>query len=387
MAGRADGLVRRILSNAVILMGKELEITRGYLVIEDGVIKEISEGTPHGRAVNLNGGFVMPPFVNAHTHVVDSVAKELYLGSSQPQVVGPHGLKFHALESSPPSQLAQATKAALQDMLVTGTLAHCDFREEGIEGLNFLRRISQPPLTSIILGRFSKAEEISELLLKSDGLGLPSLAAFSEETLEEVAAAALSAGKFFATHVAENADEMLAFKKRRHLSEVDQAIKLKCSFVVHATHCTKEELLRLKSNKIPVVFCPRSNSLLGVGVPPLALTLETGAEFYFGTDNVLTCQPNMFEEISFAWKCLRLQDTSAGSEEAKSLLSAATLKPLELFKLPWGPVEEGQRATFLVLARKNNLLHLTDVYAGLVNRARADNIREVYYNGKIIISR
>ncbi|MEM3452230.1 MAG: amidohydrolase family protein [Candidatus Hadarchaeum sp.] len=379
-------MAREILSNAVILTGRELEITRGYMVIEDDVIKEISEGSPQRRAVNLNGGFIIPPFINAHTHVVDSVAKELYLGKNQTQVVGPQGLKFRVLERSAPVQKAQATKATLQDMLATGTLAHCDFREEGVDGVNFLRGIILPPLTSIILGRFSKVEEMLKVLSISDGLGIPSLDAFSEEVLEEASVAAREAKKFFAVHVAENAHEVLAFKKKHHRSEVEQAIKLRFTFVVHATHCSEEELLRLKANKTPVVFCARSNSLLGVGVPPINLALKTGTEFFLGTDNAMVCQPDMFEEISFAWRCLRRDNTAAGSEEAKSLLAAATVKPLSLFNLPWGPVEEGQKATFLILARKSNLLHLSDVYAGLVNRARADNIRAIYFNGKIIIS-
>jgi hypothetical protein len=29
-------------------------------------------------------------------------------------------------------------------------------------------------------------------------------------------------------------------------------------------------------------------------------------------------------------------------------------------------------------------LNLTDLYAGVVNRARADNIKEIYLDGKII---
>lgn len=377
---------KKTLSNVVILTGRELEITRGYLVIEDGMIKEISEGSPQSRAVDLKGGFIMPPFVNAHTHVVDSVAKELYLGRSQPQVVGPSGVKFKALESTSPAVAKQATKATLKEMLATGTIAHCDFREGGVAGVDFLRRISCSPLKSVILGRFSRTEEIPALLSRADGIGLPSLAIFSEDEMEEAAAAAHRAGKLLAAHVAENAEEMAAYRNKHHRSEVEQAIKLNCSFVVHATHCTEEEFLKLKANGIPVVFCPRSNSLLGVGVPRIDLALKTGVEFFFGTDNVMTCQPDMFDEVSFAWRCLRRVDTSAGSEEAKRLLLAATINPLEFFKLPWGPVEEGQTATFLVLARKNNLLHLSDVYAGLVNRARVDNIREIYCGGKIIIS-
>ncbi|WP_428083373.1 amidohydrolase family protein [Candidatus Hadarchaeum sp.] len=377
---------REILSNAVILEGEDLEITRGYLVIEDGVIREISEGSPQKRAVNLNGGFIMPPFINAHTHVVDAVAKELYLGKSQPQVVGPRGAKFRALENSPLDRMTQATRVTLQDMLATGTLAHCDFREGGVQGVNFLREITRPPLISIILGRFLKVEEMPELLSISDGLGIPSLDAFPKNVLEEASAAAHKRGKFFSAHVAENVREMRAFRKKHHRSEAEQAIKLKCSFVVHATHCSRAELLDLKANNIPVVLCPRANSLLGVGVPPIDLVLETGLEFFFGTDNAMVCQPDMFDEISFAWRCLRRNDDAAGSDEAKTLLAAATVRPLSLFKMPWGPVAEGEKATFLVLAKKSNLLCLSDVYAGLVNRARADNLRAIYFNGKIIIS-
>jgi cytosine/adenosine deaminase-related metal-dependent hydrolase len=92
----------------------------------------------------------------------------------------------------------------------------------------------------------------------------------------------------------------------------------------------------------------------------------------------------MFEELSFAWACLRRADPASGSEEGRELLKAATIEPLKLFNLPWGPVEEGGSATFMVLTRGNNLMNLTNVHAGLVNRARADNIRAIYTRGKII---
>ncbi|TEU15032.1 MAG: hypothetical protein E3I12_00880, partial [Hadesarchaea archaeon] len=134
----------------------------------------------------------------------------------------------------------------------------------------------------------------------------------------------------------------------------------------------------------PVVFCPRANSLLGVGVPPIHLALATNVRFCLGTDNAMVCQPNMFEELSFAWACLRRADPAAGGEEARKLLKSATLEPLKLFNLPWGPIEAGGSATFMVLTRGNNLMNLTNVHAGLVNRARADNIRAVYASGKIL---
>ncbi len=379
-------MAKQALSNATILTGEDLELVRGHLVIEDGIISEVSEGAPSRRTIDLKGGFIIPPFVNSHTHVVDSVAKELYVSKTQPQVVGPGGVKLRALSSSSTKMMVEATRATLHDMVRTGTLAHCDFREDSAQGIELLRKISRPPLVSKILGRFSKFTELSTVLRKADGVGLPRMDAFPQSQMRQISEKTRKAKKLFGVHVAETADEKAAFIRKFGKSEVDQAIDLDCSFAVHATHADKDELVGLKDKGIPAIFCPRSNSLLGVGVPPIGLALEIGMEFFFGTDNAMLCQPDMFEELSFAWKCLRRADTSSGPEEARKMLMAATTRPLGLFELPWGPISEGNVATFLVLARGHNLQHLSDVHAGLLNRARADNVRSIYLNGRIIIS-
>ncbi len=368
-------MVKRVLSNATILEGEELELTRGYLVVRDGLIKKISEGSPSGRAIDLKRGFILPPFVNAHTHVADSVAKELYLGLAQPRVVGPSGEKFRALGSRSRSELLASVRATLQDMLHTGTIAHCDFREGEAEGVKLLRGASHKAVKSIIMGRPSALEELDAILAKSDGIGLPSLDAFDDEGLRSIADQTRRAKKLLSVHVAELTSTR---------DEVERALELSPSFIVHATHANEEDFVSLQKNNVPVVFCPRANSLLGVGVPPINLALAANARFCFGTDNTMVCQPNIFEELSFAWACLRRADAAAGSEEARKLLRAATIEPLKLFNLPWGPVEEGGSATFMVLTLGNNLQNLTNVHAGLVNRARADNIRAIYTHGKIL---
>ncbi len=370
-------MVKRVFSNATILEGEELDITHGYLVVHDGLIEKISEGSPPGRSIDLKRGFILPPFVNAHTHIADSVAKELYLGKAQPQVVGPNGEKFRVLNSRSRSELLASIRATLQDMLQTGTLAHCDFREGGAKGVRLLREASHKAIKSIIMGRPSTLEELDAILAKSDGIGLPSLDAFDDEGLRSIAKRTKRAKKLLSVHVAEVASAR---------SEIGRALRLHPSFIVHAIHAYEEDFASMRKDDVPVVFCPRTNSLLGVGAPPINLALATDARFCFGTDNVMVCQPNMFEELSFVWSCLRQVDTSAGSEEARRLLQAATVEPLKIFDLPWGSVREGGGATFMLLARANNLANLTDVYAGLVNRARADNVRAIHVDGKMIIS-
>ena len=364
-----------VISNAVILEGEELEVTHGYLVIREGLIEKIGRGASPKRGTDVKRGFILPPFVNSHTHVADSVAKELYLGKAQPEVVGPGGDKFRALASRPPSEILSSIRTTLEDMLRTGTLAHCDFREGGAEGVELLRKASHRKVKSIIMGRPSALEELNAVLTKSDGIGLPSFETFDWDGIISIVKQTERAKKLFSVHVAESESTR---------GEIEQVLELHPSFIVHATYASEKNFESIRKKNIPVVFCPRANSLLGVGVPPIHLALAAKVKFCFGTDNVTVCQPNMFEELSFAWACLRRANPAVKGEEARELLRGATISPLKLFDLPWGPIEEGGAATFIVLSRGNNLTNLTDVYAGLVNRARADNIRAIRVRGKII---
>jgi len=379
-----NNLANQVLSNAILLEGDKLEVTCGYLAIRGGVIEEIGEGVPPKRAKDLKRAFVLPPFVNAHTHIADSVAKDIYLGKAQPQVVGPKGIKFKELLSRTEEEITASVRATLKDMLKTGTLAHCDFREGGLSGVKLLRRASDSPVSSIILGRPTPAAELDAILKASDGIGLPSLEDFDPAALKRTARKVLTAKKILAIHVAETADAQRASINATGKSEIKRALELNPSFVVHGTWAPGEDLDILCRADVHIVFCARANSLLGVGMPPIHLALAKGVKFCLGTDNVTVCQPNMFEELAFVWACLRRASSDVGSEAARELLRAATVGPMRLFDLPWGPIKEGNPATFMVLARRQNLVNLTDVHAGLVNRARSDNIGAIYLNGKII---
>lgn len=375
----------KVFSNAVILEGDELEVVRGYLVVRDGEIERIAEGSPPRRAVDLKGGFILPPFVNAHTHVADSVAKDLYSGRRQPEVVGPGGIKFEALASSGDEEVIKAIRATMRDMLRTGTLAHCDFREGGLRGVELLRRARNPMLDTVILGRPSSLAELDGILSASHGIGLPSLDAFDRASLEELSKRTRERNKLLAVHAAETAWGGSSEGAGR--SEIERALELHPTFVVHATWGSEQDLIELKRSEVPVVFCPRANSLLSTGVPPIGLALADGLTLCLGTDNATVCQPNMFEELAYAWATLRRADGGAGDQEARALLRAATIAPLSIFNLPWGPIQEGNPATFIVLARGNNLLNLTDVHVGLVNRARADNLRAICRDGEYHVLR
>jgi cytosine/adenosine deaminase-related metal-dependent hydrolase len=374
-------MTKQIFGNVTILEGEKLEPVRGYLVVQEGKIQEIGEGSPAARATDLKRGFILPPLINAHTHLADSVAKEIYLGAPQADVVGPQGKKFDVLSSKSEGEMVDAIRSAQRDMLRTGTLAHCDFMEGGLAGVKLLQKTEHLALRTIILGRPSYPNEVGDLLKSSDGIGLPSLDALPQPALENLARRASKMGKLLSIHTAETKDAQESSVTNTGKTETQRAIELHPSFLVHGTWATKDDLVALKKSETPLVFCIRSNSLLGVGVPPIHLALEVGVDFWLGTDNATVCQPNMFRELSFAWACLRRQDDRAGSDEAGKLLMAATVEPALKLNLQVGPIQTCAAATFLVLARNNNLANLTDTYSGIVNRARPDNLRAVFVRG------
>ncbi|MEM2878498.1 MAG: amidohydrolase family protein [Candidatus Hadarchaeales archaeon] len=363
-------MTKVVLSNAVVLEGEDLEPVETNIVVRDGKIERIDKAASL-KGINLKRSIIMPPFVNSHTHILDSIAAERYLGRTLDEVVGPSGEKFRALELTSKEQLVKSAAATLRDMLATGTLAHCTFCEKGRAGLSMIK--SKVPV-QIVLGRPVRNGDLSDVIGHADGIGLSSPVHHTKSELRRIAEEVHRNGKILSMHIAEDgpcAD--LEFR---------DVLRLRPTFLVHGTHLTDAQLSELSKSEIPLVFCHRANHVLGAGEPKLKKAMEAGVRFFIGTDNAMVCQPDMFCEVSFAWAHMRLNDPSCGPDEATALLRSATLDPAAFFGLPWGSIEEGSKATFIILARKNNLRDVSDVRAGIVNRARADNLREVYFNGK-----
>jgi len=369
----------QVLCNALILEGRELEVSRGTLVLREGRIERIFRGFPpkKGSCIDLKHGLVLPPFVNSHTHVGDSPLREEYLGKTQEEVVGPRGVKFR-IEELPRRKVSEAIRETLARMLEAGTLAHCDFREGGVAGVKRLRRLSTPPLRSVILGRPDGSPQ--EVLKCSDGLGFPSL-----EAMEKFRGLIPPEGKFLSVHVSETREAEEGSVREFGRGEVQRALELNPSFLVHGTWASEEDYKLLARSRVPIVFCPRSNHLLGCGSPPISRALDLGVRFFLGTDNVMVTEPDMFSELSFAWALVRKENSRAGEEEARRLLAAATVEPASFFRLSWGSLEEGAEATFMVLS--DVFWDARRAVATVVNRASRGDFRCLYAKGRRIIRR
>ena len=335
-----------MILEGTVLRGREFDPVQGRVVVEDGTITGVEEGEVRSDDI------ILPAFVNAHTHLGDSIAKEAGGDLTLEELVAPpDGLKHRLLRAASREELVEGMARSLSLMESTGTGACVEFREGGVEGVEMFEAASgDVDIDSVVLGR-----ESVEAMERSDGFGA-SGAEDGEFSTERAATA--SADKLFGIHAGE-VDS----------GDINPAMDLDPDFLVHMVHARDLHFERLADNEMPVVVCPRLNIVTDVGRPPVRKLLDI-TTVALGTDNVMTNSPSMFREMEFVAK---LFDVTA-----REVLRMATVNGAEIAGLNCGVVEAGRDARLLVLdGDSDNLCGAEDVVRAVVRRAGGSDVRDV----------
>jgi cytosine/adenosine deaminase-related metal-dependent hydrolase len=341
-----------------IIYGDEFEPVDGYLVIEDGIIKNVEESTVSTDTI------IAPCFVNAHTHIGDSVIKDPPFLSLAELVQPPHGLKHRILEETSQNDLIRSMKACIKDMIKTGTCAFADFREGGVNGVGALNEALKTPYLNMetnkieakIFGR--PVDKDMAYLDLCDGTGLSSTNDIEIDVIKNIARQTKEKGKKFAIHAGE-----------RDSSDISPALELEPDFLIHLTHAEKKDIKAIAEAGIPAVVCLRSNLITGSGLPPVRKMLEEGILVASGTDNVMLNSVNMFSEMEFLVRINRFDD--------RQVFKLCTLNGAKLLGLDKeiGSIKKGKKARLMILTKKsNNMQGIRNPVSSLVRRARPDDI-------------
>jgi cytosine/adenosine deaminase-related metal-dependent hydrolase len=272
---------------------------------------------------HANNILVLPTFVNMHTHIGDTFIRKKRKNlprDIKKLVAPPDGLKHRLLNEAPDHEIISGMQKSIDEMIRTGTSLFCDFREQGIEGVNHLKEAlrGKKDISCIILSRpkdlsYDK-EEIDLLLKNSHGIGISGISDWKYDELKKIAKYAHSNSKIFALHASETKRE-----------NIDSILDLKPDFLIHMVYATKEDLDRVADNGIPVVICPRSNNFFG-----LKLNLEkfknSGVTLMLGTDNAMINSPNMIDEIKY------LLSISKNIFTLREILTMSTYTPRKVLK-------------------------------------------------------
>ncbi|UPM43794.1 amidohydrolase family protein [Halocatena salina] len=331
-----------------ILRGREFEPVEGRVVIDDGHITAVEETTTDSTDI------ILPAFVNAHTHIGDSIAKEAGGGLSLDELVAPpDGLKHRLLRAASDEELTHAMARSLRFMQRSGTGAFLEFREGGTAGVQALERAladDDLDLTAVVFGR-----ESIEAMEISDGFGASGA---RDSDFEAERKATRNADKPFAIHAGE-----------RDPDDIDPAFDLDPELLVHMVHAQPDHFERLEETETPVAVCPRSNLVTGVGLPPIRQLLDH-TTVALGTDNVMLNSPSMFREMEFACK---FADVTA-----RETLRMATVAGADAVGLNCGLIAEDRNARLLVLdGDSDNLVGARDPVRAVVRRAGVSDVKRV----------
>lgn len=117
------------------------------------------------------------------------------------------------------------------------------------------------------------------------------------------------------------------------------------TLVVHAVKFGSDAIARLRERGAVVVSCPRSNTWVGSGAPPLAALYRAGVPVAFGTDSLASAPTlNMFDELAEARRI-------APDVPASLLVDSATRRGAQALGLgaEYGTIEVGKRAALIAV--------------------------------------
>ena len=436
-----------IIEKASLLLGRDLKyIESGFIEIgKNGTILRAGPGNYSEKVLNnktecnrstidSDGLLIIPGFINAHTHIGDSLAKDVLVESGLNTRVHPvYGAKKVILEKSKPSHLKILMRASVISMMKKGIVAFADFREGGFEGLELLKQaISALPIKCIVFGRVEyyfdltrdtradrkeklvhdtsakkniKAMELppkalleaSDILRVAEGLGISGANENTDLSLQQYKQLIVSINKkrrdkklknknrklLIGIHGAESRESVEFSKSLTGKTEVFRIMRfLKPDYIVHMTNATDEDISLVARSRTGVVICPRANGVLGAGIPRVAEMLSRGCMIAIGTDNVMLNSPDIFREMDYIWKTSRA--IGGNFIEAKEILKMSTVNAAHILGLNSGCIEEGRSADLLFIDKKNlDLYPIHNPYVSIIHRASSDSIKGVMIDGRL----
>ena len=269
-----------LLKNASIFFGKELKFIENSSIRVTNIFQKIKPSLSvnvNEKVIDCEGLVILPGFVNAHTHIGDSIAKDITLNKTVDEKIHPIvGVKTKILNNTESSLLTSFMKNSCVSMLQKGITTFIDFREGGLEGIILLQKaLSKVPIRCIILGRVNyyqnknqikknkslpddKQIELDIISKNSDGIGISGANEFSNSALDNFS----NSKKIRAIHSSETIQSVKTSKNFTKKSETSRALLLKPHFLIHMTHASKNDLIKAAKSTKGIVVCPRANAAL-----------------------------------------------------------------------------------------------------------------------------
>lgn len=320
----------------------------GAVLVEDGKIRSVDtrrqlvSAHPDAKVVNFGDSVLLPPMVNAHTHLELSMFNEWATAAGEP--VAPQDFVDWVLwlvrvkRQVSLKQLQRALAEGLKQSLLAGTGAIGDiltsldaataYQRSPLYGQVFAEVLGQDP--DLIERRLADIDGISRSKPSASldwGLSPHAPYTLSSSLTDQVFAFAERRALQCAIHLAESkAESTFLFDGSGPIAETLYAaakwdpmastppgcspVKALCrqgrlkrtDMAVHGVQVDRTDIDLLKQSGCSVVLCPRSNAALKVGKAPVAAYLQAGVSLALGTDSIASSASlSIWDELAFAY--------------------------------------------------------------------------------------
>jgi cytosine/adenosine deaminase-related metal-dependent hydrolase len=379
-------------------------IEDGAVVIENGCIcavdthSKLTAAYPDAAVIDFGDSVLLPPMVNAHTHLELSHFADWAAAAAEPKTPqapeAPQApdvsqkfvdwilwlvrVRRNVGEVELQSSLAEGLRKSLNagtgavgDILTTLSAAS-GYRYSPLRGRIFAEILGQDP--AVVGDRLAAIEGLSLNPPGADldwGLSPHAPYTLSSTTMNQVFAFADRKALQCSIHLAESMAETdfmqngtgaipdKLFAAAKWKPSVDSAsgcspVSALCrqgrlrsgDLVVHGVQVDATDIEQLKQTGCSVVLCPRSNAALNVGKAPVAAYLNAGVPLALGTDSLASSSSlSIWDEMAFA------MDWFAGEAEPRDWLELATLGGAKALGLhdQMGQLSPGYEASFQVV--------------------------------------
>ena len=362
------------------------------------------------RTIEARGDLVLPGLVNAHTHVAMTLLRGVrddrdlmtwltkYIFPLEARFVSPKFVRCGAL-------------LGCWEMIASGTTSFADgylYAEEVARAAD-TAGLRAFPGQGIFDGPTPDAKDAVAGLARAERLladwrgherVTPALFPHAAYTAgpETFRGAHRLAERFDApllTHVAESAAEVEMVRERygttpvRHLAGLG-VLDARVT-AAHGVLVDEEEIAILARSGAGVVHCAESNMKLASGVAPVAKLLAAGVPVGLGTDGAASNNDlDLVGEMGSVARLHKIAALDPTAATARTVLRMATMGSAAALhrEREIGSLETGKRADLIVVGTSApSAIPLYDPYAYLVYAARADAVRTVVVEGRVLMEK
>jgi 5-methylthioadenosine/S-adenosylhomocysteine deaminase len=389
----------------------------GDVLLAGGTVSAVAarlDPPPDATVLDVSGCLVLPGFVQAHVHVVQSLARHRAEALELLPWLTERIWPYEAALST--GEVAAAARLGIAELLCGGTTAAMDmgtthnqdavFAAADQLGIRFASgKCHMDTGDGVPAGlledcdaSLAAAEELGVRWHGAAGGRLRYAVAprfvlsCSPELLAGAVALARRHGWQLHTHTSENVRETQLVHELTGRGNVaclaDVGIAGEDTVLAHAVHLDDAEVALLASTRTGVAHCPGANLKLASGIADLPRLLREGIRVGLGADGPpCNNRLSIFHEMSLAGTLHNLRG-GAGAVDAWTVLELATWRGAEAIGLGGrvGRLAPGYRADVVVLAVESWAMEPAGDPAAMIVHGAADrDVRHVVVDGAVVV--